>query len=733
MMAPEKRLSPAVQRWIFKQGWSALRDVQVAAIQPVMAGDRDLVISAATAAGKTEAFFLPACSAVDPDTEGFSILYISPLKALINDQYRRLESLCELTGLSLVPWHGDVSQSVKQKARKKPHGILLITPESLEAMLIRRVGWMQSAFASLRYCVIDEFHAFIGTERGQQLISLLDRLQAIIPKPVPRIALSATLGDLKGVGQALRPGGGLESTLVDAKGAQTELCFQLRGYMDPDLGGAKQITEEQLASLANTRIQKDLYRFCRGGFHLIFANSRGKTELLASSLRELSEHAHVPNEFFPHHGSLAKELRQSLEKRMQVGKFPTSAICTMTLELGIDIGKVDSVVQVGVPHSVSSLRQRLGRSGRRGSSATLRMLIQEKQLTPKSSMHDRLRLELFQSIAMIRLLLLERWYEPPDNAQYHFSTLLHQILALIAQWGGVRADQLYRQLCQKGPFKKVSVETFTLLLRHMGETFLISQMGNGELVLGLLGEEIVNDYTFYAAFNTPDEFRLIEQNRTLGTISMDNPIIPGQLIIFAGKRWCVLTVDDEKLCIYVARASGGKPPRFDGNSASVHKRIHEEMYRLYCDERYAIPAGDGEIDYLNEEARQLFQEGIREFQNRSLEGLPILEENGAVYLFPWSGDKVCFTLFALLISQYKIEDVDAGSGVVEVLNTSASQVVDVLRSTLNEPMTGADLAKRVPKRPKEKFDHLLPDELLETGFGARFFDIDETKSWIRTL
>jgi hypothetical protein len=157
------------------------------------------------------------------------------------------------------------------------------------------------------------------------------------------------------------------------------------------------------------------------------------------------------------------------------------------------------------------------------------------------------------------------------------------------------------------------------------------------------------------------------------------------------------------------------------------------MYRLYCEKGYAIPAGDREIDYLNEEARHLFQEGIREFRNLSLEGRPILEEGGAVYLFPWSGDKVCFTLFALLASRYKYEDLDAGSGVVEVLNTSASQVIDELRSTLNEPMTGADLTKRVPKRPKEKFDHLLPEELLETGFGARFFDIDETKSWIRTL
>ena len=171
----------------------------------------------------------------------------------------------------------------------------------------------------------------------------------------------------------------------------------------------------------------DLYKLCRGGNHLVFANSRSRTESLAAALSDMCESQAVPNEFFPHHGSLSKEMRQTLEGRLQKERLPTTAICTMTLELGIDIGKVNSVVQVTAPHSIASLRQRMGRSGRRGGASILRMLITEDELTEQSSIVDKLRLELVQSLAMVRLLVASKWYEPADTSLFHFSTLLHQM------------------------------------------------------------------------------------------------------------------------------------------------------------------------------------------------------------------------------------------------------------------------------------------------------------------
>lgn len=728
-MKPEQRLSPGVQRWIYKQGWRSLRPVQVDAIGPIMARDRDVVISASTAAGKTEAFFLPAMSAVDADQDGFCIIYISPLKALINDQYRRLEMLSEYTSIPVTPWHGDVSSSVKSKARKRPGGILLITPESLEAMLMRHVGWAEEAFRHLRYCVIDEFHAFIGTERGQQLVSLLERVQFLVPEVVPRVALSATLGDLDTVAQTLRPASKIPCQVLEGKGAQSSLLFRLKGYEDPEIG--QEPSKEDLTRLAIPRINREIFRVCRGGFHLIFANSRRKTELHASTLSDMCEEAHVPNEFFPHHGSLSKEHREYVESRMLKGDRPTSTICTMTLELGIDIGKVDSIVQVGAPHSVSSLRQRLGRSGRRGEPAALRMLIQESKLSAKSTIQDRLRLHLFQSIALIRLLLLSRWYEPPDSSLYHFSTLLHQIMALIAQWGGVRADQIYNQLCRQGPFSQVSVSQFTQLLRHMGEVELISQMGNGELVLGLAGEKMVDDYRFYATFQTPEEFRIIANGKTLGTLTADEPVIEGQMIIFSGRRWRVDHVDIQAMAVYVTKSRQGEPPLFGGSGAPVHRRIREEMLSLYTGGTYTLSAGDREVDYLDEEAKQLFEQGLETFRALNLGEEVLIEERGTAFVVPWLGDKECNTIAAWLNSPDR--EVGCFAGIVEAYGMTTGQITDELLRFSESSISESQLAERVPEKQTEKFDGWLPEELLNEGYGKKFFDINRTKKWIRSM
>ena len=383
------QLDYQIQRWIFNQGWNGLREVQAKAIAPILSGKTDVLISAATAAGKTEAFFLPACSALvksdnsqniglyekEGQGNGVGILYISPLKALINDQYRRLESLAELLDMQVTPWHGDSPQSKKNKQKKSPSGIILITPESLESLLIRDAGWVKQAFSSLKYIVIDEFHAFLGSERGQHLLSLLTRLEHVTERlnsPIPRVALSATLGDLKSVPQSLRPNQSLSCVIIKDDEAKASIKVQVKGYIEPSqLAPESGSKKNSIASsdsqnigiqypyTAETQVCSDLYRLCRGGSHLIFANSRRRTEMIATELSDLCDYNIVPNEFFPHHGSLSKELRESLETRLQKEALPTTAVCTMTLELGIDIGKVDTVVQVTAPHSVASLRQRL--------------------------------------------------------------------------------------------------------------------------------------------------------------------------------------------------------------------------------------------------------------------------------------------------------------------------------------------------------------------------------------
>ncbi|MEH5670904.1 DEAD/DEAH box helicase [Enterobacter cloacae] len=721
-------LDPRVRKWVYKQGWSTLRPLQESSIPAILARGRDVLISAGTAAGKTEAFFLPACSAVADLTNGFGIIYISPLKALINDQYRRLESLGDALEMPVTPWHGDIPQSKKKKARTNPAGILLITPESLESLLINSMGWLKQAFSSVAYIVIDEFHAFIGSERGVQLLSLLNRIDHVLGRqvnPIPRVALSATLGELEKVPEMLRPDKRLPCVTVTDSNSTTTLQVQVKGYLERVIQ-----KEEELQSSVEHDVCADIFRLCRGDSHLVFANSRKRTESIAATLSDMCEEQIVPNEFFPHHGSLAKELREALESRLQKGNLPTTAVCTMTLELGIDIGKVKSIIQVTPPHSVSSLRQRMGRSGRRDSPSVLRMLITENELTVSSSIVDHLRLQLVQSMAMIRLMISKQWFEPADVQQMHYSTLLHQILAITAQWGGVRADQLWAQLCQTGPFRNVDLNDFKSLLKHMGTCGLLTQLASGEMVVGAEGEKLTNHYTFYAVFNTPEEFRIVTGNRTLGTVPVDSPLLPDQHIIFGGRRWKVTEIETEKKVIYVEATKGGQPPQFSGGGMSVHDAVRQEMLAIYREGDYRIAIGGKKVDYADAAARNLFAEGCSNFQRYNLQNEYFITSGQHCYVIPWMGDKVVNTITALLI-RYGFK-ANSLAGVIEIDDASVATVQQALKKMLLSGLPSAfDLAKDVPEKYLDKYDEYLPESLLAKGFGEKAYDIEGTSIWLK--
>lgn len=728
MSSAYDRLDPRVRKWVYKQGWPDLRPLQKSAIPAILARDRDVLISAGTAAGKTEAFFLPACSAVADITSGFGIVYISPLKALINDQYRRLESLGEALDMPVTPWHGDILQSKKKKARTSPSGILLITPESLESLLINSSGWLKQAFSPVAYIVIDEFHAFIGTERGMQLLSLLNRIDHVLSRhanPIPRVALSATLGELDKVPELLRPDKRLPCETVTDDSSKATLQVQVKGYMES-------VSEEgeEPQNSAEKHVCADIFRLCRGDSHLVFANSRRRTESIAATLSDMSEEHIVPNEFFPHHGSLARELRETLEARLQKGNLPTTAICTMTLELGIDIGKVQSVIQVTPPHSVSSLRQRMGRSGRRDSPSVLRVLITEDELTATSSIVDQLRLQMVQSMAMIRLMISQRWFEPADTCQMHYSTLLHQILAITAQWGGVRADQLWSQLCQTGPFRNVELTDFKSLLKHMGACGLLTQLASGEMVIGAEGEKLTNHYTFYAVFNTPEEFRIVTGSRTLGTVPIDSPLLPEQHIIFGGRRWKVTEIEVEKKVIYVEATKGGQPPKFSGGGMSVHDVVRQEMLAIYRENDYRIAVGNQRVDYADAAARNLFAEGRDNFQRFNLQNTHFIGSGQHCYVLPWMGDKVVNTMTALLLrSGFKA---NSYAGVIEVGDSNVASVQQALKEILLSGLPSEfELAADVPDKYLDKYDEYLPESLLAKGYGAKAFDVEGTRTWLQ--
>ncbi|OJF97349.1 ATP-dependent helicase [Rhizobium sp. 58] len=597
-----EKLARPIQKWIRAKGWQELRQIQSLAIHAITGGGADLIIAATTAGGKTEAAFLPLISQVlnEPaKAGGFDLLYIGPLKALITDQAGRLNDICREVELHVTPWHGDVSASVKGRALKAPRGILLITPESLEALFIRRGLEIPRLFAATRAIIIDELHTMLDSERGVQMRSLLNRMELAIGRPIRRVGLSATLGDMQLARAYLRPRNPAGVDLLEAKGGDAELMLQLRGYISGD--------KDEKTPSATHRIAEHIFINLRGTDNLVFAGSRQSVEIYSDHLRSLCEEERLPQEFYPHHASLSRDHRDFVERRLKDGSKPTTAICTSTLELGIDIGDVTSVAQIGAPFSVAALRQRLGRSGRRtGQAAVLRQYAVEAQLTPESNYVDRLRLGLVRSVAMIDLLL-EGWCEPPRPQALHLSTLVHQILSVIAERGGASAARLYRVLCKEGPFKKVDNHVFMDVLRSLGqpETGLIEQGEDGLLLLGRVGEKLVEHYSFYAVFQTPEEYRLISGGKDLGTLPILNVMAPGMMLIFSGRRWVIQEIDDRDKVIIVTPSKGGTPPIFGGDPGEIHDTVIERMFM--------VMESEDTPHYIDLTARDLLAEARRHY------------------------------------------------------------------------------------------------------------------------
>jgi len=712
-----ERLHPEVQRRLHRAGWTGLRDAQERAVTSILEGKRDVLIAAATAAGKTEAAFLPICSALlarrdeaagaagaaagdGPAAAGLSVLYLAPLKALINDQFERLEELAGPLGLPVHRWHGDVDGGRKQKLLEAPSGMLLITPESLEAMFVLRGRQLRGLFADLRYVVVDELHAFLGTERGRQLQSLLHRLEFALRRRPPRIGLSATLGDLGLAAAALRPGGGNAVEIIHSEQDGQELRLQLRGYRD---GG----DEAHVDAIAT-----HLFRKLRGSNHLVFSNSRREVELYADRLRERCERERVPNEFLPHHGSLAKPLREQVEQRLKRSSLPFTAVCTSTLEMGIDIGDVASIAQIGAPFSVAALRQRLGRSGRRDGRPVLRLAVAEPD-PPGDRALDGLRPALFQSVAMLELLL-EGWCEPPAAGELHLSTLVHQVLSVLAQHDGATAAQLWAVLGDGSPFAGVDQATLLQLLRAMGDQELVEQSEDGTLMPGAAGERLLGHYSFYSVFESVEEYQVVHAGRALGTMAGDDGLVAGQYVVYAGRRWKLLAVDAQARRVEVEPAAAGSAPRFEPSAGGeVHGRIRHRMRELY--------AGRDEPRYLDDVAAALLRDGRAQFAALGLADSSLVEDGRELHLLVWDSDRVANTLTALLVAEGL--ELSRRGFALSLRGLGADELLGRLAALRQRgPVDAVDLATAVLNKRTAKYSWALSPPLLDRDYASTCLD-----------
>ena len=721
-------LAYPIQRILWDMRWRELRPIQREAIYEILQSGNDIIISARTAAGKTEAAFLPILSQIYENPQpSIQAIYVGPLKALINDQFRRLEDLCRRAEIVVHRWHGDVDTGKKRAMLKKPSGILLITPESIESLFVNHSTALTRVFQYLQFVVIDEIHAFVGNERGTHLRSLLFRLQQEINREYRIIALSATLGDaIEEYSNWLRPNQSHQTHHIHDPGEQKQIKYRIYGYIstDPKTNDACKIDSKDLDGNAkfSSDIVNEMHNAYYGKTSLIFANSRNHVELYADSLNEHCRQLGKPPEFLVHHGSLSKEIREYTENAMR-SQRPHTTLCSSTLELGIDIGNVDEVGQIGPPWSVNSLVQRLGRSGRgEGQPQSMRVFIIENKLDKNSRFVDHLYPQLLCAIANTELML-QKWVEPPRSSTCDLSTLTQQILSVLAQTGGIKADRLYAKLVTDGAFPNIEPGMFGSILRSLAKKQLIEQMATGDIILAPNGERVVGHYGFYSAFATPIEYAVVFQSKLIGRLP--SQFLPKERdhLILAARRWEVTKIDNNHREIIVVPAKGRKTPLFSGSIGDIHPKTRQMMRNVLFDETT--------YPYLNVTANRLLQQARKLAQRKSLFKSPIIVLGDDYCLwFTWTGSTIQRTLCLMAeLAGLRVDD----QNIAICFNAGPQKVSDCYKRFLTSPPTAQKLVEKINDKRMKKFDEYLSEALLVEALARDHIDIPGACRLIDTL
>ena len=594
------RYAPFIQDYIYRCGWQTLRAVQNAAGDAIFNTDDNVLLTASTASGKTEAAFFPILTLLDEQPSAtVGVLYIAPLKALINDQFERLDELCEEAGIRVSKYHGDVPQTQKRKLLKKPSGILQITPESLESLMINKHMEIPSLFGDLRFIVIDEIHSLLRGDRGGQCFCLIERLCKLAGCHPRRIGLSATIGNPEAAGLFLAAGSGKKTIIpkIDAPKEVWRLSMEhfyntapQADENDPDTVSASQSCIEPPTDTAPKAADPGMgyiFEHTKGKKCLIFTNSREECESVCQNLRQYCEANHEPDRFLIHHGNLSASYRESAEEEMKDDDSMQSICATATLELGIDIGRLERAFQIDAPFTVSGFLQRMGRTGRRGNPAEMWFVMREDHPEARAMMPDMIPWYLIQGIALVQLYIEERFVEPPQTNRLPFSLLYHQTMSTLASCGEMTPAELASRVLTLSYFHKITPNDFRILLRHLIETDHVQKTENGGLILGLTGERIVSYYKFYAVFQENIEYTVRSESPELGTIVKPPPV--GDKIAIAGRVWVVDEVDHKRREVYCTLVKGNIPAYFGDCAGDIHTRILERMHKvLFEDIHYLL-------------------------------------------------------------------------------------------------------------------------------------------------
>ena len=775
------RYAPFIQDFIYDHDWEGLRSIQVAAADAIFNTDDHVLLTASTASGKTEAAFFPILTLFDEDPPAsIGALYIGPLKALINDQFLRLGNLCEEAHIPVWHWHGDVAASHKRKLMKEPSGILQITPESLEALLMHKHAAVPRLFGDLRFVVIDEVHSLLRGDRGGQTLCLIERLSRMAGVDPRRIGLSATIGDPEHVGSFLASGTGrgciiprfeeprrtwrlsMEHFYITGPQATERArdefsqggaagALRADGTIAADVVAVERVdraghggtddavtiprVDERALLAADDRAPADadpgigyIFERTRGAKCLVFVNSREEAEAVCTMLRAYCEAVHEPDRFLIHHGNLSSAIRETAEDVMRDDERLDTTVTTATLELGIDIGRLERAFQIDAPFTVSSFLQRMGRTGRRGSPPEMHFVMREEQPEPRTTMPETIPWKLLQGIALVELYREEKWVEPPRLDRLPYSLLYHQTMATLASTGELSPAALASRVLTLSYFHRVSADDFRVLLRHLIETDHIEQTEGGGLIVGLAGERYTTSFKFYAVFQENEEFTVRSESAELGTIV--NPPPPGERIAIAGACWVVEEVDWKRHLVYCTQVKGRVPAYFGDCPGDIHTHVLERMRRvLATHETYP---------YLLANARARLAQARRAAELSGAAAEPLINLGGDTWvLIPWLGSYAFLALERLIkikcAKELGISGVDASRPyfLQFKMKADAETFFRVLADEADALEDPIELVYPSEVPYFDKYDELLPAELVRKGFAEGVLDVEGMRRRVR--
>lgn len=599
--------------------WDSFTSIQEETIPYILNGD-NCVLIAQTAGGKTEAAFLPIINQIyKENTKPISVIYISPIRALLNNQELRLKKLGKIAGIDAFKWHGEVEYTNKKKFAIGPKHIIATTPESLEVLLMSDSYDNELLFSNIRFVVIDEIHYFAENYRGSQLISIIERIQTYSKYDIQRVGLSATIGNPEEILNWMCGSSHRSKTVIKSSGTGKKSKVFIRYF-------------EEFNPKTISRLLPEL----KEKKSLFFCNSRTNSEMMAKILKEIGIDAKV------HHSSISKNLRDVSEEKLKSSK-EMCLCCTSTMELGIDVGDLDVIMQFDSPSTVASFRQRMGRTGRRkGTQSHYEFCVQNA-------------LALLNAIAIVELAR-KQWVESAHTATSAYTVLFQQIISMILQKYGVREEYLKEIVLKSSCFQNIDELKFKKFIDYLiSKNFL--ECTNNEYILGNQLEEkyefnlLLN---FISVFETIPEFSIIYRNKEIGTLQswfIYNSLKENKGVKFtlAGITWQVDKIDYEKNKIYVKKAEeGGLPVWFGGGQTISYEVAKQMLHILNSNEEYA---------YIDNKAKSTLQSMRIEHSALGIKENEIIVDviKDGFDIYTYAGNKVNFTLGLLINYEYNLD------------------------------------------------------------------------------